>query len=143
MKYLDKEGLAYFWEKVKPQFGEQTVLWQGSYLMSASETINLTNTPVLNQQNGIVLVFSAYENNAPKEYDFKTYFIPKEMVTLKSGVGYDFWFNTASFGYVGAKYIYISNTEIKGHSNNTTTGTGTTGIKYTNNHWCLRYVIGV
>lgn len=119
------------------------VLWEGAELLGASQIINLSSTPISSQPNGIVLVFSAYENNAPKEYDYKTVFIPKKIVELKSGVGHDFWFNTASFGYVGAKYIYFSDTEIKGHANNTSTGTGSTGIKYTNNHWCLRYVIGV
>lgn len=125
------------------KYGEQKVLWEGAELLGASQIINLSSTPISSQPNGIVLVFSAYDNDAPKEYDYKTVFIPKEIVKLKSGVGYDFWFNTASFGYVGAKYIYFSDTEIKGHANNTSTGTGSTGIKYTNNHWCLRYVIGI
>lgn len=121
----------------------KSVLWNGASYMNASQSIDLSETPISEQPNGIVLVFCAYENDSAKDYDFKTFFIPKEAVGLKSGVGHDFILNTPNFSKMGTKYLYLSDTRITGHANNTTTGTGTSGIKYTNNYWCLRYVIGV
>lgn len=121
----------------------KNVLWNGSNYMNEVQSIDLSETPISAQPNGIVLVFCAYENSSAKDYDFKTFFIPKEAVRLKSGVGHDFILNTPNFGKMGTKYLYISDDRITGHANNTATGTGTSGIKYTNSYWVLRYVIGV
>ena len=49
----------------------------------------------------------------------------------------------AGFSTFAGKYLYINDTSITGHANNTATGTGACGIKYTNANYVLRYVIGV
>lgn len=136
----DKEtDLLNEWEK---QTG-QKILWEGQMYMNEVQEIDLSKTPISSQPNGIVLVFSAYSNNAPQNWDFKQFFISKKSVELINGAGYDFILNSKDFGKVAAKYLYIAKDKISGHANNTVSGTGASGIKYTNNAWVLRYVIGV
>lgn len=143
MKYLDMEGLAYFWEKAKPQLGQQSVLWEGGSFMNGSQSVDLSSSPISQQPNGIVLLFSTYESNASQNYNWHSFFIPKTFVTKQSGNGVLFPMFTRNFGSVGNKYLYISDTKITGHADNTATGTGSSGIKYANNAWVLRYVIGI
>ena len=50
--------------------------------------------------------------------------------------------NNATFGSVAVKYIYIHDDSIIGNNNNIATGTGTSGIKYANNKFVLRWVYG-
>ena len=111
--------------------------------MNAVQSVDLTDTPINSQPHGIVLIWSAYDSNGPEDWDWVCNFIPKSFVDLY-GTGNGMAFNMASttFGNVGAKYIYVSNTSLTGHNNNAATGTNS-GITYKNNHWVLRYVIGV
>lgn len=59
------------------------------------------------------------------------------------GLGMNFFIAHSSFEYCGAKYLYISDQQIKGHANNSLAGTGAVGITYANNRFIMRYVIGV
>lgn len=124
------------------------VLWSGHtdgsvcYPTSA-DTIALSE-PVSRQKNGIVLVFSEciLEDGAPMNSAFHSHFIPGAVVRLHSGVGHCIQLSSYKFGYVATKYLYISDTTIKGHDSNTTVDAAS-GITYTNNRFVLRYVIGV
>lgn len=120
----------------------QNVLWNGATYMNETQSIDLTDTPISSQPHGIVLVWCAYESGSAKDWDFVCNFIPKEFVSLKNGSGMLFNMMTPTFNNVGTKYLYIADTTITGAANNTATGTAS-GITYKNNHWVLRYVIGV
>lgn len=120
----------------------QTVLWSGQNYMTATQTVNLTEK-VSAQRNGIVLVFCEYINGAAATSAFHSFFIPKEQVVMNPGKGYTFTLAAGKFEYMATKYLYIDDQVIEGHADNNTTGTGTSGIKYTNNRFVLRYVIGV
>lgn len=127
------------------RFGTNKVLWSGAYYMQASHTVALSEA-ISSQANGIVLVFSAYtpSSSTVHNYHWSTHFIPKAMVSNYSGGGQTFHMGSeGNFDVFAAKYLYISNTSIRGHDNNKATGTGASGIKYTNNSYVLRYVIGV
>ena len=50
---------------------------------------------------------------------------------------------SAPFEQACVKYLMISDTTITGIEQNALTGTSSTGIKYANNVFVLRYVIGV
>lgn len=126
----------------KEQTG-QKILWEGSLYMHETQSIDLSKTPISEQTNGIMFLFSAYENDAPQNYNWHSFFIPKAFVKKRSGNGMLFPMFTQNFGAVGNKYLYITDTKITGHVNNTATGTGSSGIIYKNNYWVLRYVIGV
>lgn len=119
-----------------------TVLWSGAYYMNASQTATLSET-VNKQPSGICLVFSEYYDSEAKNQSFISFFIHKKLVASHPGKGHSFAMFTSAFGYAATKYLYISNDKIVGHAINVNTGTGSTGIKYTNNRFVLRYVIGV
>ena len=127
-------------------FGDVSInnklLWSGEYYMNASQSIDLSKTPITQQTSGIVLVFSAYEEGASVNKHFECRFIPKYMINLHSKVGYDFSFNTVQFGFIGSKYIYLEDTLVSGHDDNQKYGSNN-GVTYDNRHWVLRYIIGV
>ena len=118
------------------------LLWSGAMHMQESHTIALSQK-ISEQPNGIVLVFSEYEGGAAKDYMFQHKFIPKYIVAAHSGVGHCIILCNNTLNVLAAKYLYISNDSIKGHANNASTGTATSGVVYTNNRFVLRYVIGV
>lgn len=135
------------WVRVS-DFGNK-LLWSGVYYMSGSQTANLSEH-ISEQPNGIVLVFSAYENGTAQNKDFATFFVPKGINTLINNdadipqIGYNqvFTMNTADFSYIGSKKIHIFSNYISGNADNEKTGTKN-GVTFANNHWVLRYVIGV
>lgn len=119
------------------------LLWEGCYYMSASQTVTLSE-PVSKQRSGIVLVFSRYSSGVAQDYHFQTFFVPKYQISRHTGCGHTFMLTTdGTFGLFAAKYLYINDTTIVGNDVNTAVGTGECGIKYTNNGFVLRYVIGV
>ena len=124
--------------------GTNKVLWSGGYYMTAGQTANLNGT-VSSQASGIVLVFSRYDVSAgaPLNQHWSYHFVPKIMVQLHGGEGSIFDLSTSKDSYRASKYLYINDDKIVGNDNNADTGTGATGVKYTNNAFVLRYVIGV
>lgn len=130
-----KVGNSYYGEN-------QHSLWSGAFFMKGNQTITLSEK-ISEQVNGIVLVFSEYKNGSAQDYNFSCHFVPKEFVSLWPGYGSSFFLNNSKLGLVGSKYLYIKDDEISGNAANEETGTGTSGIKYTNNRFVLREVIGV
>lgn len=125
------------------QLAENKMLWNGQgHFMLGSQTINLKE-PVSKQANGIVLVFSAYENGTAVDKNFNCFFVPKLFVQNFPGLGINFTLSASLFGNAATKYLYIRDTQITGNDDNDNTGTAGTGIKYTNNAYVLRAVIGV
>lgn len=120
----------------------QKVLWEGGRYMTAGHTAELSE-PVSQQDNGIVLVFSTYQDGAPIDANFNHFFVPKKFVEIMPGYGIAFQMNTVNFNTVGAKYLYIHDDYIKGNENNNLSGTATSGIVFNNAMYVLRYVLGV
>lgn len=127
--------------------GVQKVLWSapaataGGYMMTAGHTVTLSES-VSAQHSGIVIAWSAYSSGAAHDYNWQYFFIPKQQVANKPGGGVNMPLMTTTFGTIGNKYVYVSNTQIKGHDDNSKTGTAN-GVTYANNRWVLRYVYGV
>ena len=118
------------------------ILYQGASHVNETQTINLSE-PVSNQINGIVLVFSLYRNNAAEDVSINTFFISKKEVELLPAAPHFFFLGVnAGFSIMGAKYLYIDDTRITGHSGNTESGTNS-GITFNNSNYVLRYVLGV
>lgn len=118
------------------------VLWSGGYYMTSGHTIELAEK-ISAQRSGITLVFSEYADGEAKNQSFVSYFVSKRLVSNHGGCGHCFTMCTSNLNYFATKYLYISDDKIVGHDNNSLSGTGSTGIKYTNNRFVLRYVIGV
>lgn len=123
-------------------YREPKVLWEGGYFMTASHVANLSEA-ISAQNNGIVLVFSAYTDNAKGDYWWHQFFVPKHTVASAPGAGHCFTMASGNFSLVCMKYLMISDTKITGHSNNDLTGSSASGITFTNNRFVLRRVIGV
>ena len=117
----------------------QKILWQGGAFMNENQVADLSEK-VSEQNIGIVLVFSAYSDGEAHDYGWYEYFIPKKIVELHSGAGHDILIpdNSATYGIRAAKYLYVSDTQIRGNQGNV----GTHG-NLNNSSVVLRYVIGV
>lgn len=110
--------------------------------MTAIHTIELSEK-ISSQPSGINLVFSEYYDGEAKNQTFVSFFVSKKVVSAHGGCGHSFTMANSNLAYFATKYLYIHDTKIVGHNNNSLTGTGSSGIKYTNNRFVLRYVIGV
>lgn len=121
---------------------KQKVLWgPGGLYMKDTQTINLSE-PISKQKNGIVLVWTNYENGTARNNGVNYFFIPKKYVELYPGVGHGMLMIKGWDGNIGKKYVYISDTQISGYAKNGQEITEN-GIKWVNNDYVLRYVLGV
>ena len=119
------------------------VLWSGAYYMNESQTAVLSE-PILAQPHGVVLVFSAYEDGAAKNWAFSTHFVPKSQVASYGGCSHLFSGpSNAMMGRFWGKWLYIHNDKIVGHVDNAKSGTGSSGVGYNNMGVVLRNVVGV
>ena len=120
------------------------VLWEGARQMTDASSDDITlPEPVSAQLNGIVLVFSLYTSGAQQNASFHSFFVSKKEVELLPGSPHTFFLNiNAGFSVIGAKYIYIDDTTVKGQESNNSSGSNN-GITFANNRFVLRYVIGV
>ena len=118
------------------------VLWSGTWYMTAGHIAELSEK-ISDQVNGIVIVFSRIGDGVAQNDNFSSFFVPKYVVAQHPGLGMNFFMSHSSFEYCGAKYLYLNDTQIKGHANNNLTGTGAVGIKFENNRFIMRYVLGV
>lgn len=121
---------------------QNQVLWTGAWYMTGTHKITNLKQRVSAQANGIVLVWSAYANNAAQNYDWVYKFVPKWHVSAHSGNGIDMTMANGNFSQIGSKYVYVSDSTITGYETNADSGTRN-GITYNNAHWVLRAVIGV
>lgn len=144
--YIDELSV----KTVKPEFSAMRsiedgrtnrLLWSGVSRMIASDTSALSEN-VSDQPNGIVLVFSRYQDNTARDEQFHCFFVPKYVVSNWNGKGHSFQFNSLNFGIIASKYLYIYDDCIKGHDNNVSSGTSA-GVTYDNSGYALRAVIGV
>lgn len=115
-------------------------LWSGAWQMNAGTTATLKEK-VSEQLTGIVLVWSYYTNDTAQNYGWHTTFIPKAMVQLHNGVGWDIELRRTKNMTFGTKYVYVNDDRIVGHADNVATGTAN-NVPYKNNQWVLRYVFG-
>lgn len=125
---------------------QNNLLWSGVWFgdVEPNKTSCALSQLVTNQPHGIVLVFSNYSSKeGAKDQRFNSFFVPKAAVAEKHGCGWNFMFVSNTFGQIASKYLYISDGKILGHADNKSSGTGSTGIKYNNALYVLRYVYGV
>lgn len=117
-----------------------TVLWSNSgWAMAANVTLTLAHN-MSTCPTGIVLHWQAYVNGETRDYDHVYTFISKQHAVVGAGAGVVCQLASSNFAYVGTKYVYVGNSTITGHANNTATGTAN-GITYNNGHWVLTQVI--
>lgn len=109
--------------------------------MYASETMALSE-PISAQDNGVVLVFSFHDGNTTQDSNWVHVPILKEFVARHSGQGTLVNMRGLTNENNGNKYLYITDTTIKGHDSNAAEGMASDGSVYKNQRYLLRYVIG-
>lgn len=117
-------------------------LWSGANYMNASQSITLSEA-VSAQVNGIVLVWSYYENGAAKDHNFHCHFVPKWLVSTYAGKGSDYPLANHTGNVLAHKYLYISDTKITGNDYNDDSNLAGSQVTYKNTFFVLRAVIGV
>lgn len=117
------------------------ILWSGAWWPNSSHTCGLSSL-ITNQPHGIIIVFSRYFNGT-RDDEFASFFVPVSAVASYSGTSWNFFISDSEFGYVACKRLWISDGKIIGDDSNTFSGTGSSGIKYNNKSYVLRYVYGV
>lgn len=126
--------------------GAGKMLWSGSSVLNASQTVTFTEK-VSVQQSGIVLVFTRYVSGAAVDYYYSCHFVPKLVISAaasagQTAAGVSFTMATNKFEAIASKYVRITDTGITGDANNAANGTAN-GVTYDNDSFALRYVIGV
>lgn len=136
---------VYEWPNGFLTLGKNKVLWSGTYWMSASHQVTLSEK-ISQQVNGIVLVWSSFYNNDAYNDNFRYVFVPKNHILDSNFAGklVTMVLLTGQFATVASKGLYIGDTTITGHNDNSATGTGyNSGIKFDNTAFVLRKVLGV
>lgn len=123
--------------------GKNKILWSGEYYLSETQTATLSEA-ISAQPNGVVLLWSYYVDGAADNSNFRPFFIPKQFVASHPGKGISMFMTNGTMSIAASKYAYISDTSIKGHTNNNDGATAKScGITSTPSSFVLRYVIGV
>ena len=123
--------------------GSNKVLWSGGYYMSDTQTATLS-AAISAQPNGVVLLWSYYVNGANDNSNFQSIFVPKHFVSVHNGKGLGMFMTNGTMSIVASKYVYISDTKLTGHSNNSSAPAAKNcGITSSPKYFVLRYVIGV
>lgn len=123
--------------------GKNKVLWTGTYYMSDTQTATLSEA-ISKQANGVILVWSYYTNGAADNSNFQMTYIPKHFITLHPGKGVAVVLTNGTMNVMANKYVYVSDTSIKGYAGNDDAATAKdTGVTSTPKNFVLRYVIGV
>ncbi|MGL3805837.1 hypothetical protein ACSYDW_07030 [Paeniglutamicibacter sp. R2-26] len=96
-------------------------LWEGGMYMADGQTAPLSES-VSSQKTGIILVWSAYVSGAAVNTDFTYDHIPKLHVNDFNGYGVRCHQSSGPLNGAAQtillKYVYITNTQIIGHANN-------------------------
>lgn len=122
------------------EYGVNKVLWSGEMYVTTSQTATLSEA-VSAQPNGIVLLWSRYQDGAARDWEFSTFFVPKQFVA--SFPSCEFFCGHRASGRPMNKIIRISDTSITGASSDNGSSVTVNGENFYNDYNVLRAVIGV
>ena len=120
---------------------QNQVLWSGAVWPTGEQSCTLMY-PITEMPHGVLIIFSNYSGSI-QNTRIHCFYVPKKAISQWSGSGFQFNMFSTDFSQVCGKYLYIANSKITGHNDNTKTGTASSGIKYANNTFALRAVVGV
>ena len=110
--YLNVNGEIY--KKNEKLIQGQKVLWDDCFYMNASQTVNV---PISQQVHGVMLMFCAYSDGQPHNWDWISYIILKKEAEILNGGGRVFPMGNSD-GITATKYIYIYPNKIEGNNVN-------------------------
>ena len=111
----------------------QNLLYSSPAVMGGDQTITLPQK-ISEQKYGISIIFSYYNNGSVTNSQKSCFFVPKKAIELLPQMGFIFSLIDPFSGVIMKKYLYISDTTIKGNNLN---------AQNDNAKWVLQYVIGV
>ncbi|EAG5586268.1 hypothetical protein DCH01_13715 [Listeria monocytogenes] len=96
--------------------GKGTVIFKGANIMAAGQKYTWNSSKL---KFGITLLFSRYDsaNNTPLDYYYHSVFLSKAQLAELAGKGLLVPMPSATYGE--RKYLYVSETEVAGHNDNT------------------------
>lgn len=120
------DGIGYL--NGKPVFFDDSKqLWSGGSFMTAGQFANSSKN-ISDCPNGWVLVWSEY-NSGSVNNGWQYTYIPKSHTAFAAGGG--IWIHGIGYGAVElTKYIYVNNSNVEGHSRNSTAPQNTMVLRY-------------
>lgn len=111
-------------------------LWAGAMFMNATQTVN-PKRAISDCPNGWIMVWSRFDNGNPVNSFWNFVYVPKRFSNLSAGgmvhsIGADPVAGTGTVAQTQPvyKYIYITNTAINGHAQNSVNPNNTTVLRY-------------
>lgn len=120
------------------EYGVNKVLKSTASYMNETQEYTFSE-PISAQPHGAMFVWSSFSNNSANNYDWQYFFVSKSHVASHNGTG--IWMSDGPSGM--RKYVYVSDTSVKGNTVNDDSTTTIRGVSITNTNYVLRYVIGV
>ncbi|MGX7265367.1 hypothetical protein [Enterococcus crotali] len=93
------------------------ILWTGTWILNELQTIT-PKKKLSDCKTGWILVFQEYDKGATNSSAFHYFHVPKCHVIKHNNRGLVFQISNYNGATMGVKYLYISDTQIKGHSLN-------------------------
>ncbi len=114
---------------------QNTPLWEGALYLFDGQSVRPQKT-LQECRTGWALIFSKYEGGSPQDFGFNVHVLPKNAFKYgEKGVSVlmsnDFYDGINNFNDIRTKYLYVNNSEVRGHERND---------KYGNEDFVLRYV---
>lgn len=126
-------------KSLRDSVSQGKVLWSGVWFGSSGSA--LLAEPLSAQKNGILLVWSAYEDNEAKDWSWVYTFVPRWHAVAPTGT-HGIVASAVNVDFVMAKYLYVCDEKIDSYpANEQTISVG--GITVENWRWALRCVLGV
>ncbi|MBO0474187.1 hypothetical protein JZO86_10800 [Enterococcus ureasiticus] len=96
-------------------------LWSGAWMMNAVQTVT-PKKKITDCQTGWILVFQGWDSASSSSSDsvFHFFHIPKTQAIHFSGKGINLQISDWKGANRGIKYVYVSDTQVKGHEMNGT-----------------------
>ena len=117
----------------------------GTYSQLAATDVITLKEKISEQSTGIVLIFSLFRDDAIEDVSIHSFFVPRAQIQyLFSGAPHMFMMGiNSNLSIFGSKYVYITDSTLRGFTGNTAAGTSQSGITFDNSKFVLRYVLGV
>ena len=126
-------------KELRDSVSQPKTLWHGAWFGANGEA--KLSEPLSAQKNGMVLVWSAYEDGEAKDWSWVYTYVPRWHAVADTGTR-GVVCSAVSLDYAMAKYLYVYDDKIGSYPKNEQT-VSVGGLTAENGKWVLRYALGV